>query len=94
MVQKFKEENSRCEDSDKDMNECCVLSEMPQICFEISFCLCHVLRTFGRKITAEKMGIILGESNTIGIGSGILLTHTMKKITFASTQTSVRQFQL
>ena len=68
MVQKFKEENSRWEDvqtvmTDKDMNERGVFkSEMPQICLEI--CLFHVLRTFGREITAEKMGITVGERAT------------------------------
>ena len=55
----------RCPDSDdrQDMNERGVFkSEMPQICLEI--CLFHVLRTFGREITAEKMGITVGERAT------------------------------
>ena len=49
--------------TDKDMDERGVFkSEMPQICLE--FCLFHVLRTFGREITAEKQGITVGERAT------------------------------
>ena len=36
-----------------------IISEMPHICLQI--CLFHVLRTFGREITPDKMGISSGE---------------------------------
>ena len=69
MTKVFKEQNSKWEDvkvilTDKDMVERGVFkSEMPQVSMEI--CLFHVLRTFGREITVEKMGVTLGEKATI-----------------------------
>ena len=69
MTKTFKQQNPRWEDvkvilTDKDMVERGVFkSEMPQVNMEI--CLFHVLCTFGREITVEKMGVTLGEKTTI-----------------------------
>ena len=69
MVSKFKDENPDWEKvqvimTDKDMNERGVFkSELPQVSLEI--CLFHVLRTFGREITCEKLGITAGERSTV-----------------------------
>ena len=69
MAKVFKLQNPKWEDvmvilTDKDMVERVVFkSEIPQVNMEI--CLFHVLRTFGREITLDKMGITLGEKSTI-----------------------------
>ena len=50
--------------TEKDMTERGVFkTEMPQINLEI--CLFHMLRTFGREVTIEKMGITTGERSTV-----------------------------
>ena len=65
MIQTFKEHNRAWEQvkvalTDKDMVERKTLtSEMPAISFLI--CLLHVMRTFKRKITTEKMDITAAE---------------------------------
>ena len=67
MIRIFKEQNQKWEKvnvalTDKDMVERKVLkSEMPQI--SLSLCLFHVLRTFKREITMEKMGLTNEERN-------------------------------
>ena len=69
MIQTFGELNSRWQDTevvmtDKDMTESGVVNtEMPQINLEI--CFFHVLRTFGREVTIEKIGITTGERSTV-----------------------------
>ena len=69
MIQIFKDKNPKWSEikvamTDKDMTERNVIkSEMPQVSLQI--CLFHVLRTFGREITGEKMGISSGEKSTI-----------------------------
>ena len=46
--------------TDKDMTERVMIKlEIPQASLQI--CLFHVLRTFGREITINKMGITSGE---------------------------------
>ena len=65
MVEVFKSQNpawvsSRVLISDKDCNERAVFTkEFPGIC--LRFCLFHVLRSFRREITCDKMGIQAGE---------------------------------
>ena len=69
MRQIFKERNPKYLETvvvmtDKDMTERSVIkSEMPHISLQI--CLFHVLRTFGREITRDKMGISSGEKSTV-----------------------------
>ena len=69
MVEIFKESNSRWKDmtvvmTDKDMTKRGVFKkELPQIHLEI--CLFHVLRTFGREVTCEKLGITSGDRSTV-----------------------------
>ena len=69
MLQIFKERNPKYLETvvvmtDKDMTERNVIkSEMPHISLQI--CLFHVLRTFGREITPDKMGISSGEKSTV-----------------------------
>ena len=51
--------------SDKDYNERAVFTkEFPGICLQL--CLFHVLRSFRRKITCDKMGIRARERSCIG----------------------------
>ena len=69
MLQIFKERNPKYKETlvvmtDKDMTERnVIISEMPHICLQI--CLFHVLQTFGREITPDKMGISSGEKATV-----------------------------
>ena len=69
MIQLFKKANSKWSSikvvmTDKDMMERAIIkSEIPQAALQI--CLFHVLRTFGREITADKMGITSGEKSTV-----------------------------
>ena len=68
MVQVFKTKNPEHNRikvilTDKDMVERNVFkSELPQV--KLQICLFHVLRTFGREISVEKMGITLAEKKT------------------------------
>ena len=79
MTKIFKEQNPRREDvnvilTDKDMVERGVFkSEMPQVNMEL--CLFHVLRTFGREITVEKMDVTQGIEDKILPTAGVR-THT------------------
>ena len=66
MIRIFKEQNQKWEKvnvalTDKDMERKVLKSEMPQI--SLSLCLFHVLRTFKREITMEKMGLTNEERN-------------------------------
>ena len=84
MAKVFKEKNSKWEDvkvilTDNDMVKRGVFkSEMPRVNMEI--CLFHVLLTFGREITLEKMGVTLGEKATILDKIQDLHTAGMKKL--------------
>ena len=69
MIQIFKKFNPRWSDilvtmTYTDMTERGIIkSEMPQVCLQL--CLFHVHRTFGRKISTDKMGIPSGEKTTM-----------------------------
>ena len=69
MLQPFKKYNPTWNEikvcmTDKDMTERATIKlEIPQAALQI--CLFHVLRTFGREITIDKMGNPSGEKATI-----------------------------
>ena len=69
MIQIFKKNNSSWTNTkvcitDKDMVQRNVLkSEMPQIMLQI--CLFHVMKIFSNQLTTEKMGVTVGERDTI-----------------------------
>jgi transposase-like protein len=69
MLEIFKSRNERHVDikvviTDKDMGERKVFKTLfPQV--EMQICLFHVLRTFTREFTIDKMGITLGERTTL-----------------------------
>ena len=64
MLQLFKDANPKWTQTsvvmtDKDMVERNIKSKMPRVSLQI--CLFHVLRTFGREMSMDKMGISSGE---------------------------------
>ena len=76
--------------SDTDMTEKNVMkSEMPEIHLQI--CLFHILRTFGREITPEKMGITSSEKQFYHTCK-CLHMHALRKTTKKSMGTYAKSW--
>ena len=82
MVKVFKAKNPASGETsviitDKDMTERGIFkTELPDI--ELQICLFHVLRTFGREVTIDKLGITSGERQTI--------LAKLQELTYARTE--------
>ena len=87
MVEVFKLHNpawvsSRVLISDKDCNERAVFTkEFPGICLQL--CLFHVLRSFRREITCDKMGIRAGERDHV--------LEILSKLAYARSESDYNQ---
>ena len=68
--------------TDKDMTERKVFkSELPNI--DLQICLYHVLRTFSRECTTEKLGLTPGERHTI--------LAKLQELTYAKSETDYQE---